>query len=337
MSCGHGQISQSHARHPKDPAGQDSPIGCETHIASQGLFGHGSPMISCYGTSDSMGFVLCGCSAHLWINLGTDQQMTVMATISLNFIGKKQLDHFALRRWILRRATSTVWIVWPAPIKLDGCWTLWKSSWKIRWFGRAFQLTCFHDVARFVFAAPAETVAQMNMQHTFFVLVCSSQSGNLHTEQNSSNLVVQNLVWLLQKTFKKNCSDAMFSSASTGQFSSIQVVDPSPMIPHEILRQLDGEWRGMVGSMIAFLILCFCPLIHSIPLIPAGLVGSPVGSPENSHTTEMMCWVAGRYSQCPLDPKKYWFILVPLQLGVLLDVSEISYDFCSMGQVSKGS
>ena len=44
------------------------------------------------------------------------------------------------------------------------------------------------------FAAPAETVAQMNMQHTFFVLVCSLQSGNLHTEQNSSNLVVQNLV-----------------------------------------------------------------------------------------------------------------------------------------------
>ena len=138
MQCGHGQISQSRARHPKDPAGQDSPIGCETHIASQGL---------------------CGCSAHLWINLGTDQQMTLMATISLNFIGKKQLDHFVPRRWILRRATSTVWIVWPAPIKLDGCWTLWKSSWKIRWFGRAFQLTCFHDVARFVFAAHAETVA----------------------------------------------------------------------------------------------------------------------------------------------------------------------------------
>ena len=162
---------------PRTQPDKTAPLGVKLTSPPKAFREFGSPMISCYGTSDSMEFVLCGCSAHLWINLGTDQQMTVMATISLNFIGKRQLDHFALRRWILRRATSTVWIVWPAPIKLDGCWTLWKSSWKIRWFGRAFQLTCFHDVARFVFLQHLQKQLPKwtcnNMQHTFFVLVCS--------------------------------------------------------------------------------------------------------------------------------------------------------------------
>ena len=67
----------------------------------------------------------------------------------------------------------------------------------------------------------------------------------------------------------------------------------------------NGPWMSMVLHIV---------LIHCIPSILAGLVGTP----EASHTTEMMCWVAGKYSQCPLGPIKVLIHTGTIAIGCII-------------------